>query len=500
MDFLPCCHLYHNKCITHWLQKNTTCPECRIPIFIQNLEQLEEYNLFKKAKMIDPELRRQNIPVNDTSISIMFLRNADLFTLDEDVISDDISISKIETISNMPEPNISELYANMFSDEEDVVIPPRNTRNIIDSLSSSLSSNLSSVISAANILRPMMPLTDLVRYYPQNTIASTSTVNIRNVNSSNVNTRNVNNTSTNLSNFMRNNRIRENITSYSGRNISNDIIYEQDNEQDNNLDNEQDNNSNIPDHSISSRVEENNDQNNDQNNTQNNIQDDVPDDVDSIYMEDEIEYDDTDNVQIELVNDERNNAHATIVQSTRNTESHSQNNSNSDSDSSIQYQDISNTNNSIAADTSRYNRNTRSNTNRFNRSTNDITPNNALNNALNRRNSTNNITPNNSLNRRNGAPSSIPNTINRRSSGIFNYGVRRNNIISSNRNVRNSTISPVISPTANTTRSISRYTTLMPSFSIARPINITHTTNNSRSSNNDHANIHASRISRFNNA
>ena len=27
---LPCGHCFHNKCISEWIYKNMTCPECRV--------------------------------------------------------------------------------------------------------------------------------------------------------------------------------------------------------------------------------------------------------------------------------------------------------------------------------------------------------------------------------------------------------------------------------------------------------------------------------------
>lgn len=113
--FLPCCHSYHRVCVDTWLEKNVTCPECRIPIFIQSHEQLESYHQFSDLQKNNPHIRRDNIQLNDNAISMRFLRNPTLFSVLELEPQDD---AKVQALIHRRDPSLFELYSVLFSDSD----------------------------------------------------------------------------------------------------------------------------------------------------------------------------------------------------------------------------------------------------------------------------------------------------------------------------------------------------------------------------------------------
>jgi hypothetical protein len=50
IEFLPCIHAFHRKCISLWLVDHPTCPICKTPIHIQTPQQLVDYNENKKRR------------------------------------------------------------------------------------------------------------------------------------------------------------------------------------------------------------------------------------------------------------------------------------------------------------------------------------------------------------------------------------------------------------------------------------------------------------------
>lgn len=115
-EFLCCAHFYHKRCINKWLERNSTCPECRIPVWIQTPEQFEEYQKFVEEKRSGEELFRRNIASNDNNLSLMFLRDPELFPMD---LVEDEEYEKINAIAHMEEEGFLEMYAHLLSEEDE---------------------------------------------------------------------------------------------------------------------------------------------------------------------------------------------------------------------------------------------------------------------------------------------------------------------------------------------------------------------------------------------
>jgi len=112
--FLPCCHHFHNTCIQEWSNNNNIiCPECRIPMFIQDRDQLEDFNTFKINKLIIPNL--ENISISDNSLAFLYVKDSKF--LSQPI--DPISRLKIQNIRNTEDPDFIERYQDIIDDSSD---------------------------------------------------------------------------------------------------------------------------------------------------------------------------------------------------------------------------------------------------------------------------------------------------------------------------------------------------------------------------------------------
>lgn len=111
--FLPCCHHFHDKCIQEWSNNNIICPECRIPIFIQDHDQLDDFNSFKIDKLTVPNL--ENLSLSDNSLALIYIK--DPKHLSQPI--DPISRQKIQHIRNSEDPDFIERYHDIINDSSD---------------------------------------------------------------------------------------------------------------------------------------------------------------------------------------------------------------------------------------------------------------------------------------------------------------------------------------------------------------------------------------------
>lgn len=149
LTFITCGHHYHDECINIWLEKKVTCPICRIPIFIQDFEQLEKYRNYLSDQKIKDDLRRRNLPTDDNAMALMFLRDRHLFPKAILELAENNCYTHLLEIPE--EPSFEELYGDGFDSEED--------EQILRDRASAPSPNLLTYYPTdfSNILNPIRP-------------------------------------------------------------------------------------------------------------------------------------------------------------------------------------------------------------------------------------------------------------------------------------------------------------------------------------------------------
>ncbi len=156
LTFITCGHYYHDECINKWLEKKVTCPICRIPIFIQDFEQLDKYRKYLSDQKINEDLRRRNIPMDDNSIALMFLRDRHLFPKAILELAENNCYSHLLEIPE--EPSFEELYGDGFDSDEDETMlarppAPPPLPNLLTYYPTEITNILNSSNAISNIVR-----------------------------------------------------------------------------------------------------------------------------------------------------------------------------------------------------------------------------------------------------------------------------------------------------------------------------------------------------------
>lgn len=112
--FLPCCHHFHSSCIQEWTDNNNViCPDCRIPMFIQDHDQLDDFNAFKINKLSTPNI--ENISISDNSLALIYIRDPRYLSQPIDASSS----QKIHALRNTEDPDFIERYNDIINDSSE---------------------------------------------------------------------------------------------------------------------------------------------------------------------------------------------------------------------------------------------------------------------------------------------------------------------------------------------------------------------------------------------
>jgi RING finger family protein len=130
MEFLTCCHFFHKKCMDIYFQNSILCPICRIPVFIQDSEQLQKFNSYLENQRNNSRLIRQNRPRNDFALSLMFIKDKKLFPMEN---VEEKAKAKLRCIMNINEPNPIIQQIELYYAEE--IGESSNDSNIYQELS-----------------------------------------------------------------------------------------------------------------------------------------------------------------------------------------------------------------------------------------------------------------------------------------------------------------------------------------------------------------------------
>jgi hypothetical protein len=95
ITYTNCCHKFHTICINDWYAtklNDPTCPTCGTPPYVQNIEQLNNYN--NRKKLLEEVQRQESLFFQSLSNQIPPNIISDDAQIQPNIISDDVQIQQ----------------------------------------------------------------------------------------------------------------------------------------------------------------------------------------------------------------------------------------------------------------------------------------------------------------------------------------------------------------------------------------------------------------------
>jgi hypothetical protein len=123
ITYTNCCHKFHTICINDWYAtklNDPTCPTCGTPPYVQNIEQLNNYN--NRKKLLEEVQRQESLFFQSLSNQIPPNIISDDAQIQPNIISDDTQIQpNIISDDAQIQPNIisddAQIQPNIISDD-----------------------------------------------------------------------------------------------------------------------------------------------------------------------------------------------------------------------------------------------------------------------------------------------------------------------------------------------------------------------------------------------